>query len=404
MKYTKLLGSVALATLLAAGFTGCGSDDEVEKEAEKDAAEISQTLTHAYQRVASVPGTSADIVNIAEIIAKYVVNTDEAAVLGFPSNWVIAGANPKDGGTYETEDLLPIPVAEKTSNTVVYKSRVIEFCNGAYATQATNTGQERGSALPCEVSVHSDGTNVYIDMLDASAIFGMFFPGTPDPDGKLEAMATAVKTELRAMIETALTDAGEDMTPITKGLGPAFLDAEIAAIKNDDIYQVTSYTKANGGTFTTTDAKELSEKIIELLGTPDAMADTNVAGLSEGSAWRTGRAEPIAIPGVFVAEACSGKYAPMATRLGTEYITALPCEITSYLDRKDDTNNTISVSILDPEFMFNTMFRGAVADAIKAGDLNETEAAGYQTLAKVVSDDLNLILDAAIEAQGLVKK
>ncbi len=400
MKYTKLLGSVALATLLAVSFTGC-SDSSDDSDGDDN---VTVNETRAYQRVASVPGTSADITAIAETIALYVVNTDEAAVLGFPSNWVIAGANPKDGGTYETEDLLPIPVAEATSNTVAYKSRVIEFCNGAYATQATNTGQERGSALPCEVSVHSDGENVYIDMLDASAIFGMFFPGTPDPDGALEKMAEDVKYELRTMIEAALTDAGEDMTSITKGLGPIFSDAEIAAITNEEIYQVTSYAKADGGVFTATDAKELSEKIIELLGTPDAMADTNVDGLSEGSAWRTGRAEPIAIPGVFVAEACSGKYAPMATRLGTEYITALPCEITSYLDRTDDTNKTISVSVLDPQFMFEVMFKGAVGDAMARGDLNATEAEAYNTLAAVVSADLNLILDAAIAEQGLVKQ
>lgn len=395
MKYTKLLGSVALATLLVTGFTGCGSDDDDEVAAENE--------TRAYQRVVSLPGTAADIPAIADKIAQYVVDTDEAAVLGFPSNWVIAGANPKDGGSYETEDLLPIPVAEATSNTVKYKSRVIEFCNGAYATQATNTGQERGSALPCEVSVHSDGENVYVDMLDASAIFGMFFPGTPDPEGALEKMAADVKYELRKMIETSLSDE-EGMTSIEQGLGPVFTDTEIAAIKNEDIYQVTSYVKDDNTVFTTTDAKNLSIKIIELLGTPDAMADTNVAGLSEGSAWRTGRPEPIAIPGVFVAEACSGKYAPMATRLGTEFITALPCEITSYLDRNDDTNKTISVSILDPEFMFNVMFKDAVSDAMKRGDLTEDEATGYNTLAKIVSDDLNLILDAAIAAQGLTKK
>ncbi len=231
MKYSKILGSVALATLLVTGFSGCGSDDTTPLVFEKE--------TRAYQRVAKIPGTTADIVTIAEKIAQYVVDTDEALVLGFPSNWVIAGANPKDGGTYETEDLLPIPVAAVNGKDA-YKSRVIEFCNGAYATQATNTGQQRGSALPCEVSVHSDGEYVYIDMLDAEAIFSMFFPGIDDPDGKLEAMAAAVKSELRIMILAAL----DNETEVNEALGPIFKDAEIAAIKDTDIYQVTKYTIA----------------------------------------------------------------------------------------------------------------------------------------------------------------
>ena len=383
-KYIKgtLLSGVAILGLLA-----CGSSDNTS----------SSTIT-PYKRVAVMPGTTADIQAIALKISDYVVKTDEKAVLGFPSNWVIAGANPGAKETYDgNEDLIPIPV---DTGTTVYKSRVIEFCNGAYATQATNTGQQRGSALPCEVSVHSDGTNVYVDMLDADAIFTMFFPGTADPDGKLKAMANAVKSELRTMIMTALSGTS-GLTESTKALGPSFTTSELASIKDSDIYHVTKYQSATGATFTTTDAKKLAQTLIAKMGTDAINADAYVSGLSANSQWRSARPDPIAIPGVFVTEACSPTYAKMATRLGAEYITALPCEITAYLDKTDPTNKTIAISVLNPNFMFQTMFKGAVDNAVKNTGLSQDDAAKYETLAATVLSDLNKIVNESVAASGL---
>ena len=91
----------------------------------------------------------------------------------------------------------------------------------------------------------------------------------------------------------------------------------------------------------------------------------------------------------------------MATRLGAEYITALPCEITTYLDRTDPTNKTISISILNPHFMFETMFKGAVDNAVKNTGLTDAEAAKYDTLAAIILDDLNKVVDSAVDASGL---
>lgn len=388
----KLFGMMALSTAVIFGLSGCGSSsDRIEEES---------TIT-PYQRVAVIPGTQADIEAIALRISDYVVHTDEKEVLGFPSNWVIAGANPHANETYDgNADLIPIPV---DTGSGVYKSRVIEFCNGAYATQATNTGQQHGSALPCEVAVHSDGENVYIDMLDADAIFTIFFPGIEDPEGKLQAMAAAVKGEIRGMIMAALVE--ETVTESTEALGPKFTQAELSSIKDEDIYQVGQYKSATGTIFTKADAKNLAKKIIEKLGTDEATADTNVVGLSAGSSWRSARPDPIAIPGVFVTEACSPTYAKMATKLGAEYITALPCEVTTYLDRTDDTNQTISISVLNPHFMFEKMFKGAVGNALEAQKITADEAANYETLAATVLADLNKIVDAAIADSdlGLVK-
>ena len=190
----KILKGSLLSAVAMFAIIGCGSDDSTTVKEEI-------TIT-PYQRIATVPGTKADIEKIALKISDYVVNTDEKAVLGFPSNWVIAGANPHANETYEgNADLIPIPV---DTGKEVYKSRVIEFCNGPYATQAINTGQQHGSALPCEVAVHSDGTNVYVDMLNADAIFTIFFPGIEDPDGKLKSMAESVKSEIRRMVMASL--------------------------------------------------------------------------------------------------------------------------------------------------------------------------------------------------------
>jgi len=383
-KYIKgtLLSGVAILGLIA-----CGSSDST-----------SSNVITPYKRVAVIPGTTADIQAIALKISDYVVKTDEAAVLGFPSNWVIAGANPGAKETYDgNEDLVPIPV---DTGSAVYASRVIEFCNGAYATQATNTGQQRGSALPCEVAVHSDGTNVYVDMLDADAIFTMFFPDTPDPEGALKAMANAVKSELRTMIMTALGGTA-GVTESTQALGPSFTTTELSSIHDSDIYQVTKYQSATGQTFTTTDAKILAQTIIAKLGTDAINADAYVSGLSANSQWRSARPDPIAIPGVFVTEACSPTYAKMATRLGSEYITALPCEITAYLDRTDPTNKTIAVSVLNPHFMFEYMFKNAVDNAVKNTGLSEDDAAKYETLATTILADLNKIVNAAVAGSGL---
>ncbi len=147
------------------GIVGCGSSSS-------DSA--GETPITPYTRVAVI-NDSTDVVGIADKIAHYVTLTDETNATGhaFPAPWVIAGANKKDGETYGLADLLAIPAAG--AGPIGNKSRVIEFCNGKYATMATNTGRFHGSALPCEVAVHSDGTNTYVDMLDACYLFTLFY-------------------------------------------------------------------------------------------------------------------------------------------------------------------------------------------------------------------------------------
>jgi uncharacterized protein (DUF302 family) len=394
--YKQLLGSAAFASLMAMGIGGCGSSSGTSTtvtDATAVTTDTAEKVVTPYQRIAVIPGTWDDVNAIADQIASYVVTTDESTALGYPTNWVIAGANPAKGETYDgLADLLPIPA-------VGGKSRVIEFCNGAYATMAMGTGRFHGSALPCEVSVHSDGENVYVDMLDADAIFSIFFTDIDDPDGTLEQVASAVKSEIRGMVLAAVAD--KDVTESTLQMGPEFDAAAMEAVSFTSPYIVYKYQRKGGGAFATGDDRTLAAEIIAMLGTDAATADTNVPGLSSGSAWRSGRPDPIAIPGVQVVEACSPKYATKATKLGSEYITALPCEVTVYIDETDPTGETLAVSFLNPAFMFGTMFMGAVDKAYAGGVITKDDVIEYSTLAEVVFGDLRLIVDAAVQGSTL---
>jgi uncharacterized protein (DUF302 family) len=408
----KLLGSIALSALLLVGFTGCGEDST------NAAPAMAVETISPYTRVAVLSqanATDADIQAVADKIAHYVTLTDEVTVHNFPAQWVIAGANKGAGGeTYTTEDLLPIPSAGTAAGG---KSRIVEFCNGTYATMATNTGRFHGSALPCEVSVHSDGTNIYIDMLNADAIFSLFFTDISDPTGALKDVASAVNLEIRELVLAALDDTTVSLidtsnaygnvlsaatittaipyTESTLAMGPKFTQTQIdneIALKNP--YIVFEYS--NGNTFVTgVDDKAFGEAIIAAMGTNGIDIYTNVPGVSAGSGWKSARPDTLAIPGVRVIEACSGKYATLATKLGNEYLTALPCEITVFVDETDNTK--LSVSILSPNFMFGTMFQGAVEAAYEAGDINSTQVIEYSTLADVVFADLRLIVDQAVK-------
>ncbi len=414
MKYSKTLGSVALSVFLllgsslyAKGTNKAFTNDKANENANENAKRKSIS---PYQRVAIIPGTWDDVNAIASKISQMAIYSDERVTLGYPTNWVIAGANlgatpPEvDDGL---ADLLPIPA-------IGGKSRVIEFCNKAYATAAIATGRFHGSALPCEVSVHSDGTNVYVDMLDAEAIFNIFFTDAQDKSTDAEnatfaKLASAVKSELRGMIKSGLEDDnGESKLPAvaytesTLAMGPKFtqefIDNEIS-LRNP--YIIYKYKRTAGGTFSIGDANTLAEEIIAKLGTDAATADTNVPGVSKDSAWRSGRPDPISIPSVKVVEACSPKYAKKATALGNEYITALPCEITVYVDETDPTGQTLAISFLNPSFMFGTMFEGAVKNAYDDAKLTKDEVIEYSTLADVVFGDLRLIVDAAVQESTL---
>ncbi len=261
------------------------------------------------------------------------------------------------------------------------------------------------------------------------AIFSLFFTDIEeDAKAALGPVVNAVNSEIREMILAGLDDTTvaalsptanafgttEEAATITTAIpytestlamGPEFTQEDIdteVALRNP--YVVFKYKAKNGNeTFTTgVDDTEFAQQIITTMGyeaAPDYIYNS-VPGVSEGSGWKSAREHPLNIPGVKVVEACSGKYATKATTLGNEYLTALPCEITVYVDETDETNQTLSVSFLSPNFMFGTMFQGAVEDAFSAEKITQDQVIEYSTLPEVVFSDLRLIVDQAVKDLG----
>jgi len=233
MKHTKLLGSVALATLLAIGFSGCNSDDDkeqtvVEKLQAESAAAIADSLVGVsdddkipfgdgsfspYERVAVFPtvkdangdtdhnATYAKVAALATTFANYVANTNEPeadAETFKGANWIVAGVEVAEGETASAEkiahNILGIPTKlsinpnEAYSKANTKKVKVVEVCNSTYAGKAlgvTNVGGDNGAkvqngiyhttALPCEVTIYNDEDGIYVDMLNPETIFTLFF-------------------------------------------------------------------------------------------------------------------------------------------------------------------------------------------------------------------------------------
>jgi len=387
IKYSKTLASIALSAMLLAG---CGSsssnDDEVAQE----------TTTTPYLRVAVLNGDWSGVPDIAETIAQSIDQNDENQTLNYPTNWVVAGANAEKGETFETSDILAIPLGDTGQ-----KGRVIELCNAAYAKMAIGTGRFHGPALPCEVSVHSDGNQTYIDILNPEGIFSIFFNDYNDTTGNMATMASTVKDEIKGMITNALTQASISYTDKSEAMGPKFTKSEIAQLTSP--YIVYQY-KMDGTTFVKgQDDKNIAKALIEILGDESAPTALIKDQLSDGASWRSARPEPLAIPNTFVVEACSPTYAKKATKLGSEYLTALPCEFAVYVDESDETNQTLSISILNPEFMFGTMFNGAIDSALANGKITEADATEFMSLPGIVKGDLIKIVEHVVAEHNLTK-
>ncbi len=215
-----------------------------------------------FNRVAKLPvvrdqyglvdhkATYAKVQAAALSLANYVALNNDSAVLG--SNvikgvdWVLGGtskncrANP--GTTYCTASEIsqaiiqipsPLPIDPKdatylATGTVTAantkKASVLDFCNETYAKQALGVspivgdkkivnGYSHTPALPCEVSIWNDDEHIYVDMLDPSAIFSLFFTDvlfSADMADPLFAEAITnlppqVKSEIRAVVQYAMT-------------------------------------------------------------------------------------------------------------------------------------------------------------------------------------------------------
>ena len=394
--------------------------------------QIDYKATYAKARAASVA------------IATYVARLKEADMLGSD---VIKGIDWKLGGTSEEclntlvcsdeeidHNVIAIPSPDPidpTDATYVEtgvvtpantkKGNVIEFCNKKYASMAMGVdpiigdkkvinGWAHAPALPCEVSVWNDDQHIYVDMLDPSAIFTLFFSDVlfsadmQDPAfaEALYAMPPQVKAEIVAIIHAALSEFDPDTKAMDQKVGPVYNSIEdiitaVDASPLDSPYLHMVYTKQDGGIFTDAESKKVAQTIINTMsihGNADAGThptvinsdgDTLDSILSPKSSWRSARTAPITIPGKnHIIEACSPKYAKMAMGTGLDHVNALPCEITV---KTIDGGNKLVISYLDPYFMLGALF----------ADISDEDKAKFGAIPGLINDDLQNIVKAALD-------
>lgn len=387
-------------------------------------------------------------------VATYVARLKEADQLGSD---VIAGIDWKLGGTTEgcistrncTDDeinhaVLAIPspnpidpndpayLADGTvTKANTKKANVLDFCNKKYASLAMGVtpitgsaaegtgkyvvnGYSHAPALPCEVSVWLDEDKIYVDMLDPSAIFTLFFSDVlfseemQDADfaKALGEMPPQVKDEIKAIIYAALLEFDPEMKMLDKKIGPVYdsMDDIINVVDSstyDSPYLHMSYTKLNGGVFTEAESKGIAQTIINTLSKEaegevpgvhptviNEAGDTLDSILSPKSSWRSARLEPISIPGKnHIIEACSPKYAKMAMSTGLSHVNALPCEITVKII---DGGNKLVISYLDPDFMLKSLF----------ADISDEDKAAFGAIPGLIMKDLQAIVAAALEVNS----
>lgn len=385
-------------------------------------------------------------------LATYVARLKEADQLGSD---VITGIDWKLGGTSEecistlncTDDeinhaVLAIPSPDRInpnlpmSKANTKKANVLDFCNKKFASLAMGVtpitgnaadgtgkyvvnGYAHAPALPCEVSIWLDDDKIYVDMLDPSAIFTLFFSDVlfseemTDRDfaDALSAMPPQVKDEIKAIIYAALTEFDPEIKILDKKIGPVYDEMQdiidvVASSTYQSPYMHMSYTKQDGNPFTDGESKAIAQTIINTLSKeaegevpgvhPTVInedGDTLDSILSPKSSWRSARIAPISIPGKnHIIEACSPKYAKMAMGTGLSHVNALPCEITVKIINKDGAPGaeTLVISYLDPDFMLKSMF----------SDISDEDKAKFGAIPGIIMTDLQNIVKAALEVNS----
>jgi uncharacterized protein (DUF302 family) len=382
----------------------------------------------------------------AVAVAHYLVENIESETLGADViqgyDWKLGGESDGSPNTFGVtneefeiaDTILRIPTPERInpnlppSKANTLKTNVIEFCNKKYASMALGVapivddnkivnGYTHAPALPCEVSIWNDDKNIYVDMLDPSAIFTLFFTDvllSDDMDDRafadaITAMPPQVKSEIKAILYAALSEFDPGLNMMDKMIGPKYTSMEqvlgaVAASPEQSPFKHVAYTKVGGATFTSDDSIEVAQTIIDTLSKDGSNpgvhptvinedGDTLDSILSTGSSWRSGRLTPITIPGKnHVIEACSPKYAKMAMGTGAHHVTALPCEISvQIIDLDGDgAKESLVISYLDPHFMLGALF----------ADITEEEANKFAAIPGNIMSDLQNVVQAALDVNS----
>lgn len=77
--------------------------------------------------------------------------------------------------------------------------RVFEICNPARATEVLDVDIEMNMALPCRVSVYSEGGQTKIGMINPSSMLSML-----NPDARLQQVAEDVEATILAIMKEAV--------------------------------------------------------------------------------------------------------------------------------------------------------------------------------------------------------
>jgi len=379
-------------------------------------------------------GTDAKAKAAAQALGFYLATVNEGAddadEIFQGGDWILGG--------YEGEPETPADVAHAilgipTPNPITQKVNVLDLCNKNYASMALGVkpivddktvvnGYSHTPTLPCEVAIYYDDQNIYVDMLDPSAIFKLFFSDVIFSDDMkddafadaIDAMPPQVKAELKTIIYSALKEFDSGLVEMDESMGPAYESiGDIIEVVKDSPYQSPykhiAYTKEDNGIFSPAESALVAQTIINTMSihggtTPDGRAagehvDELEEHLTEDSSWRSARPTPLGLPGIknvdgitmknFVIEACSPFFAKQALSTGAHHATALPCEIAVQIIDTDEDGytETLVISYLDAHFMFGAMF----------ADITDEEKEAFTDVPTNVMDDLNAIVEYALE-------
>ena len=339
-------------------------------------------------------------------------------------NWILGGY---EGTPATPEDVKHAILGIPTPSPIAQKVNVLDLCNKNYASMALGVkpivadkkvvnGYSHTPTLPCEVAIHYDEQNIYVDMLNPDAIFKLFFSDVifsddmKDDDfaAAIQAMPPQVKAELKAIIYSALTAFDAELVEMDERIGPAYESiGDIIKVVNKSPYQSPykhiAYTKMGGGIFAPEESALVAQTIINTMsihgepgaGTHDPDLEEQ---LTENSSWRSARPTPLGLPGIknvdgvvmknFVIEACSPFFAKQALGTGVHHATALPCEIAvQIIDTDgDELTETLVISYLDAHFMFGALF----------ADITDEEKEAFEGVPTSVMNDLEAIVEYAL--------
>lgn len=351
---------------------------------------------------------------VARHLAKYFYMTNDTNISS-GADWVLGGApalgvlNPTANIAVLDPYILEIPSPDNN------KTMIVEVCNKTHAGGAMMTGVGHSPALPCEIAIYMDAaTNkIYIDILDPVGSFKIFFNDLTQNQAQLAAMALQVKTEIKLIAYDGLKSASIAYLKKSTPMGATFSSTEIAALSNQyivDTYDINT-SASDWNSTNTASVLAMASKAAQTLitkmtvngvtsgtyginGTDLNTTLVNNHSVSANGYWRSARSAPLSVPRstntaadgfVYTVEACSPTYAKLALSMGGDsrnHATALPCQMSFYIDNSDANAPKLKIVYLNPVFMFQTLFKD------KMGALSANEQTTLGNMAETVKTDL----------------